>query len=202
MGGGWPCQGRGHLRRYQCNQRSHDVQLGQKGGGGCFYTENWPTGLQADGLRSEAKDADDETELLQSVAASRLALAAVESGDSPGWISTAFHLAYAFHALGEARRDVAALDEAIGLYEQVAGRLADPEGMEEDLHLAQVRMNLSEAMAQKGEIIGDAALARDALNIAIDAHMTFTLWGHDDGFEVAQANCERISAIIDVIESR
>jgi tetratricopeptide (TPR) repeat protein len=159
-------------------------------------------GLQADGLRSEAKDAEDEAELLQSVAASRLALVAVESGDSQGWVSTAFHLAYALHALGEARRDSPTLAEAIGLYEQVAARLANPDGMEEDLYLAQVRINLSEAMAQKGEIIGDVAIARAALNIATDAHMAFTLWGHDEGFEVAEANCERISATINLIESR
>ncbi len=159
-------------------------------------------GLQSDGLRTEAKNIDDEAELLQSVAASRMALVAVEAEDNQGWLSTAFQLAYALHSLAEKRCDIAHLDDAIGYYQQVANRLAGLDGMEEELYLAQVRMNLSEAMALKGELTGDAALARSALDIATDAHLAFTLWAHDEGIEVAQANCARISATIDAIENQ
>ena len=66
--------------------------------------------------------------------------------------------------------------------------------------VAQTQMNLSEAMAQKAQFIGDGALARRALGIAANAEMGFTLWAHDEGIEVAQANIARISGIIDELE--
>jgi hypothetical protein len=159
-------------------------------------------GLQTEGLRSEAKDADDEDELVSAVTGYRHALSAIEQGDSGNWPGTAFQLAYALHSLGEARADVAVLDEAISLYEKVVARLADADDQEDCLLVAQTQTNLSEAMAQKAEIKGDAALARQALGIAAEAEMGFTLWAHDEGIEVAQANCARISGIIDEIESR
>lgn len=159
-------------------------------------------GLQTDGLRSEAKDAGDEDALVSSVAGYRKALAAIEADSTGNWPSTAFQLAYALHSLGEARCDVPSLDEAVGLYEQVVRRLADAHDEEDSLLLAQTQVNLSEAMAKKAQITGDAALARRALGIAADGEMGFTLWAHDEGIEVAQANCARISDIIDEIESR
>jgi tetratricopeptide (TPR) repeat protein len=159
-------------------------------------------GLHADGFRMEAKDADDEAELVAAVEAYREALADIEEEDGVSWHGTAFHLAYALHALGEARGDTEPLIEAIGLYDQVAHILRQEEDMEEQLQLAQVQMNLSEAMAELGKLEGDADMARNALQIAGDAELNFTLWAHNEGIEVAQANCARIVAIIDEIECR
>jgi hypothetical protein len=159
-------------------------------------------GLQRDGLRMEAQDADDEAELVAAVTAYRNALADIERGDDVSWHGTAFHLAYALHALGEARGDAEPLIEAIRLYDQVAHILRQQEGMEEQQQLAQVQMNLSEAMAEFAKLEGNADMARKALQIAGDAEMNFTLWAHDEGIEVAQANCARIVAIIEKIERR
>lgn len=159
-------------------------------------------GLQTEGLRSEPKDEGDEDELVSAVSAYRQSLVRTEAGDGGNWSATAFQLAYSLHALGEARNEVSVLDEAIGLYEQVVVRLADASDQEDCLLVAQTQTNLSEAMAQKAEITGDAPLARRALGIAADAEMGFTLWAHDDGIEVAQANCARISRIIDEVERR
>lgn len=157
-------------------------------------------GLQADGLRNEVKDAVDEDDLTSAVVAYRAALAAIEAEGTGNWPSTAFQLAYALHSLGEARRDVTALDDALSLYEQVMARLADAYKQEDRLVVAQTQMNLSEAMAQKAQFIGDGALARRAMGIAANAEMGFTLWTHDKGIEVAQANIARISGIIDELE--
>jgi hypothetical protein len=157
-------------------------------------------GMQAEGLRTEAKGEDDEDQLASAVTAYRHALAAVEEGDGGNWPGTAFQLAYAIHSLGEARADVMVLDEAIGLYEQVVARLTDAYDQEDSLLVAQTQTNLSEAMAQKAEITGDAPLARQALGIAADAEMGFTLWAHDEGIEVAQANIAQIFDAIGTIE--
>lgn len=94
------------------------------------------------------------------------------------------------------------LDEAIGLYEQVIARKADASAEEDCLLVAQTQVNLSEAMAQMAEIESDTALARRALHIAGCAEVGFTLLAHDEGIEVAQANCARISDIIQAIENK
>jgi hypothetical protein len=159
-------------------------------------------GLQADGLRMEAKDADDEAELVAAVEAYRKALADIEEDDGVSWHGTAFQLAYTLHALGEARADPAPLIEAIELYGMVTQILGLDEAMEEQLQLAQVQTNLSEAMAELAKIMGDADMAHKALRIAGDAELNLTLWAHDEGIEVAQSNCARIVAIIDEIECR
>lgn len=157
-------------------------------------------GLHAEGLRMEAKDANDEAELVAAVDAYRKALADIEEGDGVSWHGTGFHLAYALHALGEARGDSEPLIEAIGLYDRVAHKLRQEEGMEEQLQLAQVQTNLSEAMAELARLKGDADMARKALRIAGDAELNFTLWAHDEGIEVAQANIAQIVTIIEDIE--
>lgn len=157
-------------------------------------------GLQADGLRTEAKSDGDADKLASAVSAYRKALAEIEAGNGGYWPSTAFQLAYAIHALGEARSDIVALNEAIGLYEQVILRLADCIDQEDSLLQAQTQVNLSEAMAQIAEITDNGTLARHAMNIAADAEMGFTFWAHDEGIEVAQANIARITGVIDAIE--
>lgn len=35
-----------------------------------------------------------------------------------------------------------------------------------------------------------------------DAEMTFTLWAHDEGIELAQANCAKFMAAVEEIEDR
>jgi tetratricopeptide (TPR) repeat protein len=158
-------------------------------------------GLHADGLRMEAQDAEDEAKLVAAVAAYRNALACIEGDDATSWHGTVFHLAYALHALGESRGDPAPLIEAIGLYDQVAQILGREECTEEQLQLAQVQMNLSEAMAELAKQKRDTHMARRALRIAGDAEMNFTLWAHDEGIAVAQANIARIVSIIDGINA-
>jgi tetratricopeptide (TPR) repeat protein len=158
-------------------------------------------GLHADGLRMEAQNADDEAELVAAISAYRNALAYIEEDDGVSWHGTAFHLAYALHALGEAGGDSAPLIEAIGLYDQVAHILGPKGGRKEQLQLAQVQTNLSEAMAELAKLQGDADMARKALRIAGDAEMNFTLWAHDEGIEVAQANFAKIMEIIDRIDA-
>ena len=157
-------------------------------------------GLQADGMRTEAKSDGDADKLASAVSAYRKTLAEIEAGNGGYWPSTAFQLAYAIHALGEARNDIVALNEAIGLYEQVILRLADCIDQEDSLLQAQTQVNLSEAMAQIAEITENGTLARHAMNIAADAEMGFTLWAHDEGIEVAQANIARITGVIVAIE--
>jgi hypothetical protein len=159
-------------------------------------------GLHADGVRMEAQDADDDAEPVAAVTAYRNALASIDDGEGISWHGTAFHLAYALHALGEARANPAPLVEAIGLYDQVAHILGSEEGMEEELQLAQVQMNLSEAMAELAKLQSDADMARKALRIASDAEVNFTLWAHDEGIETAQANCAQIMAIIKELENQ
>ncbi|WP_430443818.1 hypothetical protein [Sphingorhabdus contaminans] len=159
-------------------------------------------GLQADGLHREAREAEDEEHLAASITGYRQALGAIEAGDGGYWPSTAFQLAYAIHSLGEARQDIVALDEAISLYEQVIARIVGSLDQEESLLQAQAQVNLSEAMAQLAAITGNVILSRRALEIASDAEMGFTLWAHDEGIEVAQANCAAIMGTIDAMESR
>ena len=159
-------------------------------------------GLQTDGMRSEAKDADDEDALVFAVEGFRKAVAAIEANSTGSWPSTAFQLAYALHSLGEAQCDVTSLDEAVGLYEQVVRRLADAHDEEDSLLVAQTQVNLSEAMACRAEIEGDADLAHRALAIAGEAKMGFANLDHEEGCEVAIANNDRIIATIQAIEKR
>jgi tetratricopeptide (TPR) repeat protein len=159
-------------------------------------------GLQTEDMRSEAKDDDDQYQLAIAASSYRKALVDFEAngGTNRSLAGTTFQLAYAIHSQGEACRDTVALDEAIDLYEQSLARLAKAYDQEDMLLKAQTLVNLSEAMAQKAEILGDATLALRAHNIALDAAMEFTLWAHDEGIEVAQANCARIITIVDAIE--
>jgi tetratricopeptide (TPR) repeat protein len=159
-------------------------------------------GLQPDGMRMEAKDDAHEQELIASIAAYRTALAEIEAGRGEGWTSTVFHLAYAIHSLSEARRYSAGLGEAIGLYERAGERLRDCSDSDSSLELAQTQMNQSEAMALKGEIDGDVNLARRGLDIANQAHDAFVRHNHDEGIEVAAANCRRIRATIKALEKK
>jgi hypothetical protein len=165
------------------------------------------TGLQAEGLRAEAHGAQDERELLVSINAYRKALASTDADDNNGWISTAFHLAYALHSLGEARRDLGLLNEAIEYYEYTITRYCrftdyEPDDEDDAPQFAQIMMSMSEAIAQKAELMGDAELASAALGVAEAALMGFTLSAHEEGIEAAQAVCQRISEIIDEIERR
>lgn len=159
-------------------------------------------GLHGAGLRVEVQDPSDEAKLVAAVDAHRRALADVEAGDGDSSYGAAFHLAYTLHALGEARADAEPLVEAISLYDRVARILGQEDGIEERLQLGQVQTNLSEAMAELAKIEGDADLARNALRVAGDAEMTFTLWAHGEGIELAQANCAKIMAVVEEIEIR
>jgi tetratricopeptide (TPR) repeat protein len=158
-------------------------------------------GLHADGLRMEAQGVDDEAKLVAAVTAYRNALADIEDDDGVSWHGTTFHLAYALHALGEARGDAEPLIEAIDLYDRVAHIFGQADRMEEQLQLAQVQTNWSEAMAELAKLQGDAQMARNALQIAGDAEMNFMLWAHDEGIEVAQANIAKIATIIKGVET-
>lgn len=157
-------------------------------------------GLQADALRMEAKTAEDQSNILTAITAFREALAKLEPHDKSGWILTRFNLGYALHSLAEAQRDPAGLGEAIMLFEEVVRLLSGQSDETAQEYLAQARLNLSEAMACKAEIEGDADLAHRALAIAGEAEMAFAKLGHEKGVEVAQANCARICAIINEIE--
>ena len=155
-------------------------------------------GLQPEGSRMKAGD---ETKLAPAVAALRNALAEEQEGDGIGWHSTAFQLAYALHALGEVQPDTETMIESLALYERVAQGIAQDDSMEKQLLLAQVQVNFSEAMAQLAKIRCNADLARQALQVAGEAERNFTLWAHDNGIEIAQANTENIAVIIDKIET-
>lgn len=157
-------------------------------------------GLHADGLRVETRDVSDQSKLVIAIDAHRKALADNSACGGASWRGAAFHLAYALHALGEARADAEPLAEAVGLYGRVAQMLGQEEEMDERLQLGQVQTNLSEAMAELAKIEGNAGLARKALGVAGDAEMTFTLWAHDEGIELAQANCAKIMAVVKEIE--
>jgi tetratricopeptide (TPR) repeat protein len=162
------------------------------------------TGLKAEGLRTEAQGNDDERQLLLSIDAYRKALTGTEADDNIDWISTAFHLAYALHSLGEARRDLGLLNEAIEYYQATRTRFesSDDHDLNEEgdsLQFAQLLMSMSEAIAQKAELVGDAMLASSALGIAKVAHTGFTLWAHEEGIEAARFNFQGISEIIDKI---
>jgi hypothetical protein len=165
------------------------------------------TGLQAEGLRTEANGAQDERELLVSINAYRKALASTDADDDIGLISTTFHLAYALHSLGEARRDLGLLNEAIGYYEYTIVRFksSDDHNLDDEddaLQFAQIMMSMSEAIGQKAELVRDAELARAGLGVAEAALMGFNLSAHEEGIEAAQANFARISQIIEEIGRR
>lgn len=159
-------------------------------------------GLQADALRMEAKTAEDQSNILIAITAFREALAKLEPHDKSGWILTRFNLGYALHSLAEAQRDPAGLGEAIMLFEEVVRLLSGQSDETAQEYLAQARLNLSEAMACKAEIEGDADLAHRALAIAGEAKMGFANLDHEEGCEVAIANNDRIIATIQAIEKR
>jgi hypothetical protein len=112
------------------------------------------------------------------------------------------HLARALHTLSETRADAEPLAQAVGLYDRVAHMLVQEDEMNERLQLGQVQINLSEAMAELAKVEGDIDVARNALSVAGDAEMTFTLWAHDEGIELAQANLAKVTAVVKGMEEK
>ena len=155
-----------------------------------------------DAKRQQDVEEDLPEDLSGAVEAGRRELALIDPADTGQVEFVTFRLAYAIHALSEVLCDPDGLGEAIGLYEQLLKRDTDLQGREEEVKQAMLRANLAGAMALKGDLEDNIALARRAYGISTDARMALELFGTAQDQAAIDESTADIMAIIDAMTAR